>query len=113
MKKMSIFYLRLFILRIIIPSSILTQSLNREISVSNVSGDEIIIIVDSTLHENYGLKYPYTYKINIPPGSSDLKAYRKFFSSMNWSQLSEKTSNDFFNGIDAVRFDYSNNRSEE
>jgi hypothetical protein len=28
---------------------------------------------------------------------------------MNWSQLSEKTSDDFFNGIDAVRFDYTNN----
>ena len=94
---------------IIIPSSFYTQSLDRKISVSNISDGEIIIVVDSYVHESYGLKYPYTYKINIPSGSSDLKAYRKFFVSMNWSQLPEKTSNDFFNGIDLIRFDYSNN----
>ncbi len=106
---MNTFYLRIFILIVILSVSIYSQSVNRKISVNNISGDEIVIVVDSSVHENYGLKYPYTFKINIPLGSSDLNAYRKFFTSMNWSQLSEKTSDDFFNGIDAVRFDYANN----
>ena len=106
---MNIFYLRVFLLMIIITSSIYTQSLNRNISVSSNTGYEIVIAVDSIVHEDYGLKYPYTYKISIPAGSADLKAYRKFFTTMNWSQLSEKTNDDFFNGIDAVRFDYANN----
>jgi len=106
---MNTFYFRIFILMIVLSLSIFSQSLNRKLSASNISGDEIVIAVNSTVHENYGFKYPYTYKITIPSGSSDLKAYRKFFTSMNWSQLSEKTNDDFFNGIDAVRFDYANN----
>jgi hypothetical protein len=106
---MKILYFRIFLLMIFISSSIYSQSLNRTVSVSNISGSEIIIAVDSLVHETYGLKYPYTYRISIPSGSSGLKAYRKFFSSMNWSQLTEKTGNDFFNGIDAIRFDYENN----
>jgi len=106
---MNKFCLLIVLLRIVFSSSIYSQSLNRKISVSNITGSEIAITVDPIVQENYGLKYPYTFKISIPPVSAGLKAFRKFFASMNWSQLPEKTNADFFNGIDAVRFDYTNN----
>ena len=35
-------------------------------------------------------------------------AYRKHKMNEEWSQIEEKTSDDFFNGIEAVRYDYDN-----
>lgn len=65
----------------------------------------------SVAHATYGLSYPITYEFNIPSGSSNLKAYKKYNFDDSWTQISEKTSNDFFNGIEAVRFDYSNSKA--
>ena len=70
---------------------------------------EAIIAIDSQTHIDYGLSYPITYELTIPPGSYDLRSYRKFQYDQEWSQILEKTSDDFFNGIEAVRFDYQNN----
>ena len=53
----------------------------------------------STAHNTYGLSYPVTYEFNIPSGSSNLEAYKKYNIGDSWTQISEKTSNDFFNGI--------------
>ena len=41
--------------------------------------------------------------------SANLKVYRRYTSSQYWTQIPEKTSSDIFNGIEAVRFDYTNN----
>ena len=70
---------------------------------------ETIIVIDSQIHIDYGLSYPITYELTIPPGSYDLRSYRKFQYDQEWSQILEQTSDDFFNGIEAVRFDYENN----
>jgi len=70
---------------------------------------ETIIVIDSQMHIDYGLSYPITYELTIPPGSYDLRSYRKFQYDQEWSQILEQTSDDFFNGIEAVRFDYDNN----
>lgn len=69
------------------------------------------ITINSQQHEDYGLGYPVTYVFQIPSGSSNLKAYHRHTQTQSWSQLPEKTSNDFFNGIECVRFDYSNNKA--
>jgi hypothetical protein len=63
--------------------------------------------IPSTIHDDYGLGYPVTYVFSVPQGSFNLKAYKRV--SSQWIQLTEKTSNDFFNGIECVRFDYNNN----
>lgn len=67
--------------------------------------------VDSTTHNNYGLAYPITYKFSIPAGSSGLKAYKKYTLGSSWAQITEKTSSDFFNGIEVARFDYGDNKA--
>jgi len=72
---------------------------------------EITIVVDSALHHNYGFAYPMTYSFTLPPNSSQLTTYKKYNKNEDWTNVQEKTSNDFFNGIEAVRYDYSNNRA--
>lgn len=67
------------------------------------------IAVSSDVHNAYGLGYPVTYVFGIPQGSSNLKAYKR--TGTGWEQLTEKTSNDFFNGIECVRFDYSKRKA--
>jgi PKD repeat protein len=62
-------------------------------------------------HNDYGLAYPVTFEFSIPADSSNLKAYKMYTTSGTWSQIIEKNSNDFFNGIEAVRFDYTQNKA--
>ena len=71
--------------------------------------NETIITVDAQTHIDYGLAYPVTYEFIIPAGSDNLQAYRRFQATQDWSQMVEKTTEDFFNGIEAVRFDYNEN----
>ena len=75
------------------------------------SGDrnETNITVDTQTHIDYGLAYPVTYEFILPAGSDNLQSYRRFQSIQDWSQMVEKTEEDFFNGIEAVRFDYDDN----
>ena len=68
--------------------------------------NETIITVDAQTHIDYGLAYPVTYEFIIPAGSDNLQSYCRFQSNQDWSQMVEKTTEDFFNGIEVVRFDY-------
>jgi hypothetical protein len=71
--------------------------------------NETIITVDAQTHIDYGLAYPVTYEFIIPAGSDNLQSYHRFQATQDWSQIVEKTTEDFFNGIEAVRFDYDEN----
>ena len=82
------------------------HSLSSILSIQNNMRNEMTITIDSQTHIDFGLSYPVTYEINIPNGSQNLNAYRKYSSSQNWNLIDKKTSDDFFNGIEAVRFDY-------
>ena len=79
------------------------------LSVKNGNRNETIITLDDQTHIDYGLAYPVTYEFNIPSGNDNLRSYRRFQSTQDWSQIVEKTPEDFFNGIEAVRFDYNEN----
>ena len=76
------------------------------LSVSRDIRNETVISLDSQTHTDYGLSYPITYEMNIPFESFSLRSYQKFQANQEWTLMEEKTENDFFNGIDAVRFDY-------
>lgn len=69
------------------------------------------ISVSSGNHDNYGLSYPTTYIFNIPPDLTSGKVYYRFSEEGAWVELLTKTADDFFNGIDAVRFDYDNDKA--
>lgn len=69
------------------------------------------LTASSEIHTDYGLSYPVTYKFSIPVGlASGGKAYHRHSDSttVSWSQLTTKTTSDFFNAVEAVRFDYTN-----
>jgi len=73
--------------------------------------DYIRLSVDPTVHNDYGLTYPVTYDFSIPPTLSNLRAYKRYTEAGSWIQITERTSSDFFNGVEAIRFDYSNNKA--
>lgn len=75
------------------------------------NNNEIIIAINPLLHSNYGFAYPMTYSITIPSNSNQLRTYKKYNINQGWSLIQEKTSNDFFNGIEAVRYDYAVNKA--
>ena len=67
------------------------------------------VLIDPVLHQRYGLYYPVTYMFQIPGGSSNLSAQYRYSQADNWSSLPVRTSTEFFNGVNAARFDYANN----
>lgn len=64
----------------------------------------IKISADQNAHVNYGLSYPVTYKFTLQARSS-YKVYKRYNLQESWIQITEKSSNDFYNGVEAVRFD--------
>lgn len=71
----------------------------------------IQLSVDPEIHNDYGLAYPITYEFEIPEKSSELKAYKRYLENQKWQLISEKSNEDFFNGVEAARFDYSQNKA--
>lgn len=67
------------------------------------------ISISATPHSDYGLAYPVTYKFSIPGSLESAKAYHKHSDEGSWLLLETKTGDDFFNGVEAARFDYENN----
>jgi len=78
------------------------------INVINID-NETLIISNDEIHIDYGLSYPVTYKFSLSQGLENLNAYRKYEYSQDWNLIDEKNHDDFFNGIEAVRFDYDEN----
>ena len=68
------------------------------------SRDITVITIDQQVHLDYGLAYPITYEFYLPNQGDEFSAYLKYRFGDNWIEMVEKTSNDFFNGIEAVRF---------
>jgi hypothetical protein len=77
-----------------------------KITVGYAPGNVIRVVVDSTAHAIYGLSYPLTYKLSILSGSAQLSASRRYSTMDAWHTITEKSSEDFFNGEEVVRFDY-------
>jgi hypothetical protein len=97
------------LLHLLLTVAFTTLTAGTKLSLTVPSTGEMIISADPALHQDFGLAYPVTYKIAIPAGSSALAVYSKHLDGAPWVQLPEKTANDYFNGIEAVRFDYAAN----
>lgn len=77
----------------------------------NNSTHDFKISINETLQSKWGFKYPVTYVFNIPDGSSNIRVFKRDSLSEGWKQLPEKTSDDFFNGIECVRFDHTEDKA--
>ena len=87
------------------------QRFSSLLSFQNNTRNEITITVESQAHLDFGLSYPITYELHLPHNSQNLNAYRKYNSSQSWNLIDKKTNDDFFNGIEAARFDYDQNKA--
>lgn len=77
----------------------------------SMNGIEAVITIDNRKHDDYGFAYPITFEFNIPSGQSNHYVQKRHLKSENWVNITEKQSTDFFNGIEAVRFDYAANKA--
>lgn len=75
------------------------------------SRDITVITIDQQVHLDYRLAYPITYMFYLPNQSDEFSAYLRYRFGDDWIEMVEKTSNDFFNGIEAVRFDYTDSKA--
>jgi hypothetical protein len=98
----------LLIITITLSTYSFTQN-NKIINAALNDSNIIVISINHDIHMKYGCLYPMTYLINIPSGLTGLTAQRKFTTagtaSVIWDTIPEKTSTDYFNAIEAVRFD--------
>ena len=74
--------------------------------VYEIDGHDLLIHVNPALHQRYGLGYPVTYVVQFPSDRTGLHAYVRYDTTSAWTALQTKLPTDYFNGIDAVRFDY-------
>jgi hypothetical protein len=54
--------------------------------------------------------YPATYVFSIP-NTNNLVAYKRYGTAEPWIKIPERFSNEFFNGIEAARFDYAEGKA--
>lgn len=106
MKKLTILLFTLFFNQIW-GSSNVPQILNIQCNVNN----EFVFSIEHEFHVNYGLKYPITYQFEVPNSTLPYMVFFKYKNENQWLPLEEKSSSEFFNGINAVRFDYENLRA--
>ena len=63
------------------------------------------------MHLDYGVAYPITYEFYLPNQGDEYSVYLRYRFGDDWIEMMEKTSDDFFNGIKAVRYDYIDNKA--
>jgi hypothetical protein len=85
-----------------------TQNVIQVTSTGSLQDKVFKINISSTDHQNHGAKYPVTYVFDIPPNWITADVNYRFRETDSWITMETKTSSDFFNGINAVRFDFSN-----
>ena len=69
------------------------------------------VTIDQSWVDSWDMEYPVTYEFDIPSSVTNINVYHRNSISDEWEQLTEKTSNDLFNGIEAVRFNYTSNKA--
>jgi hypothetical protein len=92
---------------------------NRELADANlewvVPGAEgnntVEISIDENLRDRWGFKYPVTYVMDLVGTGPDAEVWCRDTIYDPWQLLEEKTATDFFNGIQCVRFDESENKA--
>lgn len=67
--------------------------------------------IDATDHLNYGVSYPITYVFDIPTDWTSGYVYCRYRETDPWTLMDGRSSEEFFNGIDASRFDFTNHKA--
>jgi len=67
--------------------------------------------IDKTLWKKWSFKYPVTYVFNLSQAPRNAKVMWRSSINDSWAPLCVKKESDFFNGVDAVRFDKTNKKA--
>ncbi|MFZ1082004.1 MAG: T9SS type A sorting domain-containing protein [Candidatus Kryptoniota bacterium] len=100
-----------FSLFVLVNSHSLFAQDNARLSITVTLAKEIIIVVQADCHQQYGLAYPITYQLDFPSGLTALKVLERHQTTEAWVQMPEKFSDDLFDAVEAVRFDYTIGRA--
>lgn len=65
------------------------------------------ISIDKDAHETYGASYPVTYSFKIPSNWTRAYIYCKSVDNSHWKLMANENAGKFFDGTEAVRFDFS------
>jgi hypothetical protein len=72
----------------------------------SAAGDETFTLsVDRAQWAKWGFRYPVTFVFDVTGLTPEVGAARRDVGSAWWSRLQENTAEEFFNGVEAVRFD--------
>ena len=69
------------------------------------------ISIDRAMWDKWGFQYPATYVFGLSRTGPDTEVKRRDEDSAGWTTLEKKTSADFFNGVECVRFDRDVNKA--
>ena len=75
------------------------------------TGKVFRVSVDQGMWAKWGFQYPVTYIFDLAGLSLAAQVSRRDLTSEEWKPLEQKTTNDFFNGIECIRFNYSHGRA--
>jgi len=80
---------------------------------STVSGLNKVfkLSIGVTDHLNYGVSYPITYVFDIPSSWTGGYVYYRYLETDPWILIENKSSQDFFNGIDTSRFNFTDHKA--
>ncbi len=66
---------------------------------------QFIIVVDHQLHQDYGLKYPITYRFKLDSGNNSLTVWKKARQDDPYEMIPDRADTSFFNAVEAARLD--------
>jgi len=72
-----------------------------------VSGhDELyyFLVINPYQHQDYGFSYPVTYSFYLEEKENSIQVYKKYHCDDSWISVESKISSDFFNGVEAFRY---------
>jgi len=75
------------------------------------TGATFSISIDQGKWEKFGFQYPVTYVFQLPAIPPDVTVRRRDRAFDPWKPLEKKTAADFFNGVECVRFDTTQNKA--
>jgi hypothetical protein len=83
-----------------------------EVTSTGSGQDKIFkISINETNHLNYGVSYPVTYVFNIPSNWTSGYVYYRYLEEDPWTLMDNRSSDDFFNGVRASRFNFTGHKA--
>jgi len=90
---------------------IATQNIVQITSTGSGQDKVFKISISSIDRQNYGVRYPVTYVFDIPSDWTTGYVYYRYRESDPWVLMENKSLTDFFNGVDASRFDFTSHKA--